>query len=118
MDIERVRYALCRYLRTRILKIESMLEYVITRVDVLDRLSKAEKIFASRLHNLSNTYIDNVVISRVNPELRESLESADDNLRHAHPSMNVKLYSCTFFVFSFILSFLLLPGIRLLQGCE
>jgi hypothetical protein len=92
MDIERVRYALCRYLRTRILKIENMLEYVVTQVDVMDRLSKNEKIFATRLHNLSNNYLEDAVFNRVDKGLRESLETSSDNLRHAHPSMNVRQY--------------------------
>jgi hypothetical protein len=44
MDIERVRYSLARYLRTRVLKIEKYLEYVISNTDIYDRLSTEEQV--------------------------------------------------------------------------
>ena len=58
MEIERGRYALARYLRARILKIEDSLEYIIAKPDMLNRLSDAENRFATRLHKLNNNHFE------------------------------------------------------------
>jgi hypothetical protein len=90
MDIERVRYALSRYLRTRILKIEKMLETIVSRVDVLDNLSKHEKIFAAKLNNLNNSYMEETFFNRLQEGgLKESVELSDDRLQHSQPTLKV-----------------------------
>ena len=49
MDIERIRYALARYLRTRVQKIESSLDYIHSDLTIFDRLSEHEKHFANKV---------------------------------------------------------------------
>jgi hypothetical protein len=91
MDIERVRYSLARYLRTRILKIERNLEYILSSIDVMDRLSMNEKIFATKLNNLNNSYFEDNVSNRFQQsDAKEYYESSDNRLRNAQPSDRVR----------------------------
>jgi hypothetical protein len=90
MDIERVRYSLARYLRTRILKIERNLEYILSSIDVMDRLSMNEKIFATKLNNLNNSYFEDNVSNRFQQsDAKEYYESSENRLRNAQPSDRV-----------------------------
>lgn len=86
MDIERVRYSLSRYLRSRVLKIEKCLEFINSHMDVFDRLSDEEKVFASKLNTLNNSYFEDVVATRLVAEAREYYESSDDRVKNAEPS--------------------------------
>lgn len=65
MEIERVRYALARYLRARILKIEDALEFIIANPDMLNRLSDAENRFATRLQRLNNNHFEDQLSSKL-----------------------------------------------------
>lgn len=88
MDIDRVRYSLVRYLRARILKIEQTVDYIMSTMDVLDRLSSYEKTFASKLFNLNNTYMEEVYFNKLSKDgLREHISADNDGLRHSHPSL-------------------------------
>ena len=64
MDIDRVRYSLSRYLRARALKIEKSVDYIMSKMDVLDRLSSAEKTFVTKLFNLNNSYMEEAYFNR------------------------------------------------------
>ena len=64
MDIDRVRYSLTRYLRARILKIEQSVDFIMSKTDVLDRLSSQEKTFVSKLYNLNNSYMEEAYFNR------------------------------------------------------
>lgn len=64
MDIDRVRYSLARYLRARILKIEHSADYIMSKMDVLDRLSSQEKTFVTKLFNLNNSYMEEAYFNR------------------------------------------------------
>lgn len=64
MDIDRVRYSLARYLRARILKIEQTVDYIMSKMDILDRLSSQEKTFVTRLYNLNNSYMEEAYFNR------------------------------------------------------
>ena len=86
MDIERVRYSLSRYLRSRVLKIEKCLEFINSNIDIFDRLSEEEKIFASKLNTLNNSYFEDVVANRLLVDAREYYESSDDRVKNAEPS--------------------------------
>jgi len=91
MELERVRYSLARYLRTRILKIEDSLEYVLTNPDMLDRLSYAEKAFATRLYELNNNHFEDHLVARLREmpgDVHEILQMSGDRAKHAQPSMN------------------------------
>ena len=92
MDIERVRYSLSRYLRSRVLKIEKCLEYINVNIDVFDRLSAEEKVFASKLNTLNNQYFEDVVATRLLGEARDYYESSDDRVKNAEPSFQVRYY--------------------------
>jgi hypothetical protein len=90
MDIERVRYSLARYLRTRILKIERNLEYILSNIDVMDRLSMSEKVFATKLNNINNTYFEENVSNRFqHQDAKEYYDVSDNRLRNAQPSEKV-----------------------------
>lgn len=64
MDIDRVRYSLARYLRARILKIEKAVDYIMSKMDMLDRLSSHEKTFVTKLYNLNNSYMEEAYFNR------------------------------------------------------
>jgi hypothetical protein len=90
MDIERVRYSIARYLRTRILKIERNLEYILSNIDVMDRLSMNEKVFATKLNNINNTYFEENVSNRFqHQDAKEYYDVSDNRLRNAQPSEKV-----------------------------
>ena len=92
MDIERVRYSLARYFRTRLLKIERNLEYILSNIDVMDRLSVNEKIFATKLNTLNSTYFDDNVSNRFQQgDAREYYDQSENRLRNARPSEKVLL---------------------------
>lgn len=77
MDMERVRYSLSRYLRTRILKIEDQLEAIISNLDLMDRLSfkgapTLFRIVLKRLYNNNNT-VFNMFCSAIMPYITSTL---------------------------------------------
>lgn len=91
MDIERVRYSLARYLRTRLLKIERSLEYILSNIDVMDRLSMQEKEFATKLNNLNTSYFEDNVTNRLQQsDAKDYYESSDNRLQHAKPAEKVR----------------------------
>jgi GINS complex subunit 4 len=99
MDIDRIRYSLARYLRTRILKIEENIDLVIARQDIFDNLSMKEQIFAAKLHNTRNEYMDDTFFSKVDDNLKESLEKIYNRMKETQPNLQV---------FDFMLTHLLL----------
>ncbi len=97
MDIERVRYALARYLRTRVLKIEKMLMAIISNIELMSRLSKHEKVFATRLHNLNNTYYEESFSNRLSENVKEAVESSEDRFKNCQTTLHV-FFITSFFV--------------------
>jgi hypothetical protein len=89
MDIERIRYALSRYLRTRLLKIERNLEHILANIDTTDRLSVHEKNFAAKLNTLNNTYFEDTVSSKMHEDGKEYFEACDDRHQNAIPQLQV-----------------------------
>eukprot|EP01038_Epipyxis_sp_PR26KG_P009483 gene9483-12774_t len=87
MDIERVRYTLTRYLRTRLLKIEKNVDFIMRDIDSLDRLSPQEKVFAEKLYNLNNQYFEEVVANKLTEEAKTHYLTNDDRLRNAEPKL-------------------------------
>ena len=93
MDIERVRYSLARYFRTRLLKIERNLEHILANIDLMDRLSVNEKVFASKLHNLNNGYFDDNVSNRFqNADAKDHYDVSENRLRNAQPVDRVSVW--------------------------
>jgi len=88
MEAERVRYSLARYLRTRLLKIEDSLDFVLSNVDLLDRLSFAEKQFAASLNELNNNHFEDHLTGKLPESMHEMVAKSDDRVRHARPAMN------------------------------
>ena len=58
MDIERTRYSIARYLRTRIIKIENSLEFITSSLEYLDRLSVAERDYANKLKRITDDHYE------------------------------------------------------------
>ena len=56
METERVKYSLARYLRTRILKIENSVHYLISSIEHQDRLSSEEREFLYRISKMNNNF--------------------------------------------------------------
>eukprot|EP01032_Pedospumella_encystans_P023406 gene23406-26497_t len=87
MDIERVRYSLARYFRTRLLKIERSLEYILSNIDIMDRLSMQEKEFATKLNNLNNSYFEDNVSNRFqHNDARDYYDTSENRLLNAKPA--------------------------------
>lgn len=94
MDIERVRYSLARYFRTRLLKIERSLEYILSNIDIMDRLSMQEKEFATKLNNLNNSYFEDNVSNRFqHNDARDYYETSENRLLNAKPAEKVRFNS-------------------------
>lgn len=90
MDIERVRYSLARYFRTRLLKIEKNLEFILSNIDVMDRLSVAEKEFASKLQRFNDKHFEENVSNKFErSDARDYYESTENRLRNAQPPEKV-----------------------------
>jgi DNA replication complex GINS protein SLD5 C-terminus len=74
---------------SRILKIESMVDYIITNVEVMDRLSFNERTFAAKLNDLNNSHFEDTVYSKVPEDFRDLILSNDsDRVNHARPRLN------------------------------
>jgi len=87
MDIERVKYSLKRYLRARILKIESQLQAIISSEEMKDRLSMQELDFLGKLNKLTNDHFEESLLSKLQPKLQESIRDNEDMLRHSQPQV-------------------------------
>ena len=66
-----------------------MLDYIITNVEVMDRLSYNEREFIAKLNDLNNSHFENAIYSRLQEELRDLVLTADnDRYTHAKPQIN------------------------------
>lgn len=90
MDIERIRYSLSRYHRIRLLKIEKHLEYILSEIDITDRLSYHEKLYATKLNQLNNNYFDDNVTNRLtSTDTKEYYMNTTNRLKQAQISTKV-----------------------------
>lgn len=89
MDIDRVRFSIVKYFRTRILKIEANLEAILFDVTMMDRLSPEEQLFASKLDQRNKFYLEDVIHPRVSDDIKELFNSSDNILKHARPDLQV-----------------------------
>lgn len=87
MDIERVRFSLSRYLRTRLKKIETQVAHIIGNAEALDRLWARERDFAFELHALNERYVGESLLERLS--VRQTAEVESDIGRHAMPQLQV-----------------------------
>eukprot|EP00981_Chlorochromonas_danica_P012321 scaffold4837_cov163-Ochromonas_danica.AAC.2 len=88
-DIERVRFSLMKYLRTRIVKIENQLEHILGDLQLLERLSSTERIFATKLNNLTNQFMEDTIISRLPQNCADYFLENNDRYKHAVPKLQV-----------------------------
>ena len=91
MDIERVRYSLSRYLRTRIIKIQNLLPQIISNIEMINNLSKQEKLFVTKLANLNSTYYSEAFYNRLSDNIKDSIENSDDRFKNTQILLNVSL---------------------------
>jgi hypothetical protein len=91
MDIERVRYSLIKYHRIRLLKIEKVFRAILSNIELIDRLSKDEKIYLTKLSNLQNTFYEETFYNRLSDNIKESVENSEDCLKHSQMSFSVSL---------------------------
>jgi hypothetical protein len=102
MDIERVRYALARYYRTRLLKIEKDVVHIMSNIDLTDRLCASEKDFATKLNDINNKYFEDNVTNKLQlEESREMYDMAENRALHALPQDQVCVSFASFLFMSF-----------------
>lgn len=77
----------------RILKLEDLVESVLANVEVMDRLSREEKVFLSKLSQLNNFHFDDVILSRLQEDLHGLFENADDRLKDSQPLIHVSFHA-------------------------
>jgi hypothetical protein len=89
MDIERIRYSLSRYLRTRLVKIEKYL-YSFQDRSKLEKLSFQEQVFATKLLGLTNSQLEMFFKHFENQkDVRAVVESHEDLVNDCQPRMTV-----------------------------
>jgi len=93
MDIERVRYSLARYLRTRLLKIERSLDSILsdTTFVLRDRLSSKEKKFAETLSSMNKAYFDDQLKNRLIDDAQK-FYTTDAQVLHSTPNLDKYVY--------------------------
>ena len=100
MELERIRYSLARYLRSRLLKIERNLDFIINSEDLMERLSDPERVFATQLYGAQGTHFEDVLQKRfkdengetVNEELEGVVSTRDDLLKHTKPVVDTFVF--------------------------
>ena len=82
MEMERVKYSLARYLRTRILKIENSVHYLSSNFEHRDRLSSEEGDFLDRVSKMNNNYFEDQITRHVTakPEHKKYLKPMNGDL--------------------------------------
>lgn len=96
MDIERVKYSLSRYLRSRLIKIESQVQYIQRYGHVKNRLSEQEKIFVDKLENMNTTmaksFYDRLsVLDADNSKQIQKLQRVNRDIeKNDTPNLNVR----------------------------
>lgn len=93
MDLDRVRYSLNKYMRVRLQKIEEQLDVIVATPEYMDRLSTAERVFATKLNMLNNDIFDETILKRLaDPNAKQIVQSGDDRYKHALPNVEVTFY--------------------------
>lgn len=102
MEIERVRFLICNYLKIRLKKIETLKEYLLSHHDMMLRLSTNERYFLSKLQNVDQQYIEETITKRLIPEEHHDIFLNNiANLTFSSPKFDVSLSPSISFSFSF-----------------
>lgn len=81
MEIDRIKYGLVRYLRTRLRKIEKVISLIAARADLQALLSPKELTYAMKLHDLARTYISDAVMTDANLKEVAGVEEPEESRR-------------------------------------
>jgi hypothetical protein len=74
------------------MKIEKHLEYIIADIDITDKLSYHEKIYATKLNQLNNNYYDDNVVNRfLTTDTKEYYLNSTNRLKQAQISTKVNI---------------------------
>jgi len=69
-------------------KIEDSLEAILEDIELLDRLSPQEKLFATKLNTLKNNHFEDVIYAQLDETLKEFLrEGSKERRLHAQPQL-------------------------------
>jgi phosphoribosyl-AMP cyclohydrolase len=72
------------------MKIEKHLEYIISNIDITDKLSYQEKLYATKLNQLNNNYYDDNVVNRfLTTDTKEYYLNSTNRLKQAQISTKV-----------------------------
>ncbi len=100
MEIERVRFLICNYLKIRLKKIETLKEYLLSHHDMMLRLSTNERYFLSKLQNVDQQYIEETITNRLIPEEHHDIFLNNiANLTFSSPKFDVSLSPLSLFLF-------------------
>lgn len=92
MDIERIQYAIVKYLRTRIIKIELQADFIMSSTTSMSHLSNREREYLNSFYQLQNNYLQQTFFSKLeDPNLADKVFSSKDRLKHAQPPLQVFL---------------------------
>jgi len=105
MDCERIRYGLARYLRSRLLKIQNNLNFILNStssgsvnssgssvsMSYIDRLSSNEKQFAKTLNELNNKFMSTQLKNRLLEDTKHFYKT-DDIILNSKPNLNLFVY--------------------------
>src|SRR3989338_3644955 len=83
LQLDRIRFLLASYLRSRLLKIEKYAEYISNNDEILERLSEREQKFAKEYSELERNHLNTMFLNG----LPDQLKSADQNTT-PEPDMN------------------------------
>lgn len=105
MDIDRIRYVLLNYLRCRIKKIEKSVEFFLENNELKKNLSLDERIFLSKINNLSVQHYENTLYNRIKEDPRQLFIQNEERVLHATPNLDVSLTLYFYFIeFCFLYS--------------
>ena len=95
MEMERAKYSLSRYLRTRILKIENSVHYLGSNIEHRDRLSGEEVDFLDRVSKMNNNYFEDQIARHVTakPEHKKNISNLCMKTWHLMESQITQLTS-------------------------
>ena len=89
MEIERITYAVTRYLRTRIFKIEQQSAYILDNDHIKDRLSLQERIFVDTMGGLNESHLKHTIGHNIinNDRLKIELMRNTEIIKNAIPEL-------------------------------
>ena len=94
MDIERIRFLLVNYLRTRMQKVEQHAAFISSTTTELEKLSEAEERYLAKVVNLNNQHVEDSIVTRLLPKLQRQHKESNDFYFNARPNLEVMNCLC------------------------